>query len=317
MPNQLAIASINVVLAGTGEGTVATDRPIREDQLETLGVGDSFLAASAFEGKLGQTTLLPEQDPVVIAVGLGGPEVTEPAVRSAAASVWRAAKHLKSVTSLLPLTTATELGAEVALQATVEGMLLASYRYDELKGTPEEASVLEQVTLVVPDGIESDAVLAKAEAVANAIALTRDLVNRPGGSLSATQLADEAVNAADRTGLDVEVWDRERLTEERCGGILGVNAGSTEEPRLVRLTWRPKGESRGTIHFVGKGITFDTGGLNLKSFEGMKEMKIDMGGAAAVIGAMAAIAAHSPDLTVIGTCCCTCLLYTSPSPRDS
>lgn len=311
MPNQLAIASINVVLAGTGEGTVATDRPIREDQLETLGVGDSFLAASAFEGKLGQTTLLPEQDPVVIAVGLGGPEVTEPAVRSAAASVWRAAKHLKSVTSLLPLTTATELGAEVALQATVEGMLLASYRYDELKGTPEEASVLEQVTLVVPDGIESDAVLAKAEAVANAIALTRDLVNRPGGSLSATQLADEAVNAADRTGLDVEVWDRERLTEERCGGILGVNAGSTEEPRLVRLTWRPKGESRGTIHFVGKGITFDTGGLNLKSFEGMKEMKIDMGGAAAVIGAMAAIAAHSPDLTVIGTCCCT---DNQPSP---
>ena len=244
--------------------------------------------------------LLPEQDPIVIAVGLGGQEITEPSVRSAAASLWRASKHLDSITSLLPLTTATEIGAEVALQATVEGMLLASYRYDELKGSPEERSSLQQVTLVVPDGVDSAAALSRAEAVANAIALTRDLVNRPGGSLSAVQLADEAVNVAEQSGLEVEVWDRERLIEERCGGMLGVNAGSTEEPRMVRLTWRPNGESRGTIHFVGKGITFDTGGLNLKPFEGMKEMKIDMGGAAAVIGAMAAVAAHNPDLTIIG-----------------
>ena len=102
-------------------------------------------------------------------------------------------------------------------------------------------------------------------------------MNRPGGSLSAIQLADEAVNVAEQSGLEVEVWDRERLIEERCGGMLGVNAGSTEEPRMVRLTWRPKGESRGTIHFVGKGITFDTGGLNLKPFEGMKEMKLTWG----------------------------------------
>ena len=130
-------------------------------------------------------------------------------------------------------------------------------------------------------------------------------MNRPGGSLTAVQLADEAVAVGDSSGLEVEVWDRDRLTEERCGGILGVNAGSSEEPRLVRLTWRPKGESRATLHLVGKGITFDTGGLNLKSFEGMKEMKIDMGGAAAVIGAMSAISAYSPDITVIGTCCCT------------
>jgi len=311
MANQLEISAINVVVAGADEASAATDRPIKENELETLGVTQNFLAASGFEGKLGQTVLLPEQDPIVIAVGLGGQEITEPSVRSAAASLWRASKHLDSITSLLPLTTATEIGAEVALQATVEGMLLASYRYDELKGSPEERSSLQQVTLVVPDGVDSAAALSRAEAVANAIALTRDLVNRPGGSLSAVQLADEAVNVAEQSGLEVEVWDRERLIEERCGGMLGVNAGSTEEPRMVRLTWRPNGESRGTIHFVGKGITFDTGGLNLKPFEGMKEMKIDMGGAAAVIGAMAAVAAHNPDLTIMGTCCCT---DNQPSP---
>ena len=214
------------------------------------------------------------------------------------------------MTSLLPLTTATEVGAEVALQATVEGMLLASYRYDELKGSPEERSSLQQVTLVVPDGVDSAAALSRAEAVASAIALTRDLVNRPGGSLSAIQLADEAVKVAEQTGLEVEVWDRERLIAERCGGMLGVNAGSTEEPRMVRLTWRPKGESRGTIHFVGKGITFDTGGLNLKPFEGMKEIKIDMGSSGSD-RSHGRLAAHNPDVTIIGTCCCT---DNQPSP---
>ena len=311
MPNQLAISSINVVASAADNTTAAKDRPVTPNELETLGVTDDFLAASGFEGNINQTALLPERDAVVIAVGLGNEEITTATGRSSAAALWHASKHLDSLTSLLPLAIASELGAEIALQAVVEGMLLASYSYDELKGSPENTPNLQQITLVVPDGVDSTTVLQKAESVANGIALSRDLVNRPGGSLSATQLADEAMAVADQTGLEIEVWDRERLVNERCGGILGVNAGSLEEPRLIRLTWRPKGESRGTLHFVGKGITFDTGGLNLKTFEGMKEMKIDMGGAAAVIGAMGAIAAYAPDLTVIGTCCCT---DNQPSP---
>ena len=294
-----------VVASGADGESVARDRPTTGNDLETLGVSDSFLAASGFEAKLGQAALLPEQGPVVIAIGLGTEELTAADVRSAAASLSRACEQLESVTTLLPLVAAPTLGAEVALQAVIEGFLLASYRFDELKGFPESGSRLNRITLIAPDGIDSDVVLKKAGAVADAIALARDLVNRPGGSLTAVQLADEAVAVADSSGLEVEVWDRDRLTEEGCGGILGVNAGSSEEPRLVRLIWRPKGESRATLHLVGKGITFDTGGLNLKSFEGMKEMKIDMGGAAAVIGAMSAISAYSPDITVVGTCCCT------------
>ena len=86
MANQLEISAINVVVAGADEASAATDRPIKENELETLGVTQNFLAASGFEGKLGQTVLLPEQDPIVIAVGLGGQEITEPSVRSAAAS---------------------------------------------------------------------------------------------------------------------------------------------------------------------------------------------------------------------------------------
>ena len=305
MPNQLTISSINVVVSKDEETTTAKDLPVRPSELEALEVSEDFLLANGFDGKLQQTLLVPQQQVVAIALGLGEQPITTANARATAATLWHSAKHLDSLTSSLPLSISEDLGNETALQATVEGLLLASYRFDELKGTPEPAPNLQRIDLLVPDGVDSETALRKAEAVASAIALSRDLVNRPGGALSAIQIADEAMLVAEKTGLEIEIWDKQRLAEEDCGGILGVNAGALEEPRLVRLTWRPQKESRGTIHFVGKGITFDTGGLNLKTFEGMKEMKIDMGGAAAVIGAMAAVAAYAPDLTVIGTCCCT------------
>jgi len=311
MPNQLTISSINVIASEDENITTAKDRPVRSGELDGLGVSEDFLIANGFEGKTKQTLLLPQQEAVAIALGLGDQPITAADARATAATLWHSSKHLDSLTSSLPLSIASDLGDETALQAVVEGLLLASYRFDELKGTPDAVPNLHRIDLLVADGVDSAAALKKAEAVASAIALSRDLVNRPGGSLSATQLADEAMLVAENTGLEIEIWDKERLIEEHCGGIIGVNAGSLEEPRLVRLTWRPKTQSRGTIHFVGKGITFDTGGLNLKTFEGMKEMKIDMGGAAAVIGAMAAVAAYAPDVTVIGTCCCT---DNQPSP---
>ena len=311
MPNQLTISSINVIASEDENITTAKDRPVRSKELDALGVSEDFLIANGFEGKTKQTLLLPQQEAVAIALGLGDQPITAADARATAATLWHSSKHLDSLTSSLPLSIASDLGDETALQAVVEGLLLASYRFDELKGTPDAVPNLHRIDLLAADGVDSAAVLKKAEAVASAIALSRDLVNRPGGSLSATQLADEAMLVAENTDLEIEIWDKQRLIEEHCGGIIGVNAGSLEEPRLVRLTWRPKAQSRGTIHFVGKGITFDTGGLNLKTFEGMKEMKIDMGGAAAVIGAMAAVAAYAPDVTVIGTCCCT---DNQPSP---
>jgi len=311
MPNQLTISSINVVVSKDEDITTAKDLPVRPSELEALEVSEEFLLANGFDGKLQQTLLVPQQEVVLIALGLGEQPMTTANARATAATLWHSAKHLDSLTSSLPLSISADLGNEAALQAIVEGLLLASYRFDELKGTPESGANLQRIDLLIPDGVDSETALQKAEAVASAIALSRDLVNRPGGALSAIQLADEATLVAENTGLEIEIWDKQRLVEEDCGGILGVNAGSLEEPRLVKLTWRPEKESRGTIHFVGKGITFDTGGLNLKTFEGMKEMKIDMGGAAAVIGAMAAVAAYAPDLTVIGTCCCT---DNQPSP---
>ena len=304
---------------GAASPTVATDRPVRAGALDTLGVSPSYLAATGFDASIGSTAVLatttsaPEQS-LPIAVGLGDGELSKADVRKAAAAVWRSASKVSSLTSALAVSAADDLGTDVAFAAVVEGMLLASYRFTEQKGEPDDADPLDRVVLAATDGTDAAAAVARASAIAQGIALARDLVNRPAGALTATDLAAAAVDAIEgaATNIDpdvgtasVEVWDRERLAAEGCGGLLGVNAGSTEPPALVRMRWQPAGTPRAVVHLVGKGITFDTGGLNLKSFEGMEWMKIDMGGAAAVIGAMSAIARLAPDVAVVGTCCCT------------
>jgi leucyl aminopeptidase len=109
---------------------------------------------------------------------------------------------------------------------------------------------------------------------------------------------------ASAAGLTVEVWDNARLTEERCHGLLSVNAGSHEEARLVKLTYTPRNPT-GTVALIGKGITFDSGGLSLKPNDGMKDMKMDMSGAAAVLAAMSAMKIVKPKVKVIGWLCCT------------
>ena len=305
MPLTLSPEAVRFVAGTDPVEAEAVDRPLRSGEVELAGVDERFLTAAGFKADAGQTALLPQSGPVAIAVGLGKDELDAATVRNAAASVAKAASKLASLTTSLAMAGADALGADVATQAVIEGVLLASYRFDELKGEPEDAQALSSVTVVVPDGTDTQAALDRAVAVAQGVALARDLVNKPGGSLNAEGLAAAAQDVADVVGLEIEIWDRDRLTAERCGGILGVNAGSTAEPRLVRLTYTPAGESSGLLHLVGKGITFDTGGLNLKPYEGMMTMKIDMGGAAAVLGAMRAVATVSPSVTVVGTICCT------------
>ena len=320
MPLTVSIDAFEVVTdPAAAPPTAAADRPVRGDALDTLGATPNYLAASGFDGAAGSTALMAgiadtADDTMPIAVGLGSDDLTAADVRKAAANLWRAAAKVDSLTSALAAAAADDLGADVALAAVVEGMLLASYGFNEHKGEPPEADALGHVVLAAPDGTDMAAAVARAAAVAGGIALARDLVNQPAGALTASGLADAATEAIEAASADgdpaagtasVEVWDRERLEAERCGGLLGVNAGSTEPPALIRMRWQPTAEPRATVHLVGKGITFDTGGLNLKTFEGMEWMKIDMGGAAAVIGAMSAIVRLAPDVAVTGICCCT------------
>ncbi|MPY94256.1 MAG: leucyl aminopeptidase, partial [Acidimicrobiia bacterium] len=134
--------------------------------------------------------------------------------------------------------------------------------------------------------------------VAEAVLWARDKVNEPGGSLTPRALGKAAAELAEGAGVEVEVRGRKAIGKLKLGGLLGVNRGSAQPPRLIELRYRPEGPSRGTVALVGKGITFDSGGLSLKTAQGMMTMKSDMGGAAAVIAATVAAARLGLDVEV-------------------
>lgn len=188
-------------------------------------------------------------------------------------------------------------------QATVEGLLLGAYRYDAHKpGGPERAR-LEDLTVVIPrraqayevrDGIEA------ARITAAGTTLARDLSNAPGNALPPRKLASAARKMAGENGLKCHILTRKDIREEGMGALIAVNAGSEEPPRFIVLEHGEPAEGRDTLVFIGKGITFDSGGISIKPSGGMEDMKHDMSGAAAVIGAMRSIAMLKPPLHVVG-----------------
>jgi leucyl aminopeptidase len=145
----------------------------------------------------------------------------------------------------------------------------------------------------------ADEAARRGQALADAMALVRDLVNTSPSQLYPETFAAEAARVADTAGLTIETLDHEALADGGYGGITGVGQGSVHPPRLVRLAYRHPDASK-TVVFAGKGITFDSGGLSLKPPKAMEAMKSDMGGAAAVLGALQAIATLKPAVNVVG-----------------
>ena len=276
------------------------DVPVLVDELDALAPDERrFAEQQGFEAKVGQHVSLPGSEgvPSRVLLGLGERSALDADVlrRAAAAFVRAASRHLVAATTLLEHAGPVE--ASGALEAVVEGLQLASYRYTAYKEAPEQR--LRRVTLV-GQGSGLEEALARAQAVTDAVALARDLGNEPGGSLTAVALAERAAEVARAAGLEVEVWDEERISSERLGGLLAVNRGSRQPPRYLRLHYRPTGTPVATVTLVGKGITFDSGGLSLKTGQGMMSMKIDMAGAAAVLAAMTALAKLEARVEVRG-----------------
>ena len=183
-------------------------------------------------------------------------------------------------------------------QALTEGLLLAGYEYRQHKSEASKVT-LSDLDLVIPND-QARAGAERGRVLAEAVAITRDLVNEPGGSMTPRRLAKAARRLGADAGFEVKVFKRAKIEEMGLGGLLGVNRGSTQPPRFVQLRYRPAGESRGTVALVGKGITFDSGGLSLKTAAGMMTMKCDMAGAAAVLGAFVALSRLRPDVDVRG-----------------
>ncbi len=278
-----------------------------------LGLDRATMVESGFDGKVGQTMVLPRSDgPTIVAVGIGDPdELDEAKLRDAAAAFARAvSKHERLSTTLADV---ANVPPEDAGQAVVEGVLLARYRFDALK-EKAPGPLLAELNLVAGSK-RADAVAKGAERgriVAAAAQLARDLINTPPAYLTASQLAEVAAAIAADRGLGIEIFDEEALAKLGCGGILGVNAGSVEPPRMIKLTYRPKNASgkqaRAARHIaiVGKGIMYDSGGINLKAADSMHGlMKMDMSGAAAVLSAMSPLAALGCHTAVTGYLMCT------------
>lgn len=279
-----------------------------------VGLSRSALAAHGFDGKVGQTLVLPAANgSTVVAVGIGdGRKATAADVRNAAAAFARAtAKHTKVALSIVD---AVSLDARSAGQAAVEGFLLASYRFHQLKTTKSVPTGTVTIVSSASRARGADAGVARGEVTASAVCLARDLANLPPAHLTARMLADRAVEVARATGLQVEVFDKDKIEVLGLGGLLAVNAGSVEPPRMVKLTYVPssgRGSARGKaasghLVMVGKGVTYDSGGISLKPSDPMHaNMKMDMTGAASVLSAMSALAALGCPTKVTGFLMCT------------
>jgi len=275
-----------------------TVEAVSGDQALPSGLDRDALVSLGFTGQAGQVQVVPGDGRLMAAVGLGPVDgIDTVGVRRAAAALARSVRGRRSLaTDLASAARSDDLSEADTAHAVVEGTALGVYRFG-YKSTKSDDR-LTRVTLVGSTAAGVRSAVERATAVVDGVTLARDLVNEPGGSLTPPKFANRVRRMARDRGLTIKVLDEAAIRRARLGGLLGVNRGSTQPPRFVELTYTPKERPRGTLALVGKGLTFDAGGLSIKTRQGMKDMKMDMGGAAAVVGAMSVLPAVAPHCRV-------------------
>lgn len=270
----------------------------------------SVLASGEFKAKANEALLLHAPQGLkttrLLVVGLGeASKINVHDLRKAAGTAARFAKQrgIRSLTVLAP----DQFGIAEAARAIVEGAILADFDSDTYRTDRKDTSIA-SVTLLTNDqnknaaeeGLREGAIIAESQNFA------RTLINEPSNRMTPTILGQRAAEMAEQFGLKCEVYGSEKLRELKMGAFLSVAQGSDEPPALIVMTYEPDGAAAGPIlGLVGKGITFDTGGISLKPADNMEKMKYDMAGGAAMIGAMRAIAQLKPKVKVIGIVCAT------------
>jgi leucyl aminopeptidase len=265
------------------------------------------LGLKEFTGKSGQScVLLPAEGNAerLLLIGLGKTgKLDRETLRRAAGGAGKALVGMKipQAGAWLPEQAPEPLKAGLA-EVLAEGLLLGAYTFKPYKAAPEEErdrTELEQVHLYDPLGLSSADAAGRGIARGEAVCFARTLGNHPGNVMTPSRLAQEARELASRRGLKVTVLEQSDMESLRMGLLLGVARGSRQPPKLIVLEYRPAG-AKDTLAFVGKGITFDSGGISLKPGQAMDEMKFDMCGAAAVLGALDAIARIGAPVNVVG-----------------
>ncbi|MCH8049715.1 leucyl aminopeptidase [Patescibacteria group bacterium] len=267
--------------------------------------------AQDFTGRVGQSLLFPAPDKMsveyVFVVGLGkaGHSLKNTA-REAAGNVVQTAKKLGLATVALEMfgeDDEVHFHARSFAQAISEALLLADYTFETYKKKSKKSS-LKEVTIVAENGRDANTAekgVKEAISTIKGVILARDLVNTPAKDMTPTRLAEAAQDIAksSRGAVRVRVYDREQCEKKNMGSYLAVAQGSEEEPKFIHLIYKPK-KVKKKIALVGKGITFDSGGLSLKAASHMETMKCDMAGAAAILGVFASLSALRPQLEIHG-----------------
>ena len=261
------------------------------------------IAAARFHGKEGQVATFPWGAPghSVCLVGLGDPQRLDvDAWRRAAGRARRSADAL-GVRRVAVVADQRATNA-AHLSAVVEGFRLAGYRFTKYLSGPDQPGAIDELTLVAPAPPQPaalDGSWTALDIAVKAVEAARDLVNEPAGVKTPAYLATVAQEIGTAAGVAVEVWKPARIAAEGMAGLLAVAQGSEQEPRFVRMRYRGKGARR-RIVLVGKGVTFDSGGLSLKAPKAMETMKSDMAGGAAVMAVVAALGYLKPAIEVEG-----------------
>jgi leucyl aminopeptidase len=290
-----------VLVLGCFEEKVADAQLVRFDQALDGAVSALFLDRE-FTGALNKVKQLhtlgktaPER---LLLVGLGSrrdfvPERMRQALGTAA-GVLR--------TSFLPACSILVPAAPELTRAAAEGFFLGSYCFNQYKTVQDEGSGIETATFLLQGSGEADASRAIAEAMrlSEAVRFTRDLVSQPGNVATPAYLAEKASEMAARFDIPCHVWERDEIERRGMEALLAVGRGSRQQPRFITLDYRAGGEKRRPVVIVGKGVTFDSGGISLKPREGMERMKDDMAGAAVVMGTLMAAASLGLPLNLVG-----------------
>ena len=252
-----------------------------------------------FKGKEGEVLKIPTVGlsvDFVYLVGLGKKEkVDEDTYRRASANLVKRLKRDKVKEVCIVIPKRGEVGYELS-KAITEGVILGSYTFDKYKTKKEEEFEVEEVKIYNGDekGIEIGRIFAEAQNYA------RNLANEPGNVINPITLAEEAKKLAEEFGLECRIYDEKQIQEMGMMALYSVGKGSATPPRFIHLIYKPQGEPKERIAIVGKGLTFDSGGLNIKPGDYMRNMKGDKSGACAVLGIMKAIAQLKPNVEVHG-----------------
>ncbi|MFZ5916145.1 MAG: leucyl aminopeptidase [Chloroflexota bacterium] len=301
---ELIVVNLFEGVTAPGGATGAVDKALGGQISRLIADGD-------FKGKVRETALLYSNGGVparrVLVVGLGKADrFNLEAIRVAAATAARRVCDLrvKSFSTIVHGAGRGSIDLVDAAQAVVEGTELALYEFRELKTRPDDdPKKVENMTFVVfdPDKqAEVEAGVALGRTVAAGVSLARDLVNRPANYATPTVLAQQAQSLAQEVGLTCHILDEDAMADLGMGSLLGVAQGSDEPAKFIVLEHNTGRDDLDTLVLVGKGVTFDSGGISIKGREGMEDMKGDMAGGAAVLGAMQAVATLGLPLHVVG-----------------